>query len=250
MSLASKLADVMKAVQRIPKHGRNNFHNYDYATEADIVEAIRGELADRQVMLVPSVTGHSREPIGEKGSVLTLLPMEMEFIDGESNERIVKPWLGCGSDKDDKGIYKAMTGAEKYFLLKTFLIPTGDDPERDDKAQLKERDKATAKPDKATRKARVAPPIESGATFVEKVIPKSSGNTEWADVIFATGETLIARQPQLISLCTELAQGTQAVVVETHQNGKGKTELDMVRRWPVRDEAEENRILDASLVAL
>jgi hypothetical protein len=128
-ALAGKLAEVMASVDRIPKNGRNTFHNYDYATEADIVSAIRLELAQRSVVLLPAVTGSTREPVGEKGQVLTHLSMEFTFFDGESGESITRPWLGAGTDKEDKGAYKAMTGGEKYFLLKTFLIPTGDDPE-------------------------------------------------------------------------------------------------------------------------
>jgi hypothetical protein len=122
----------MAAVERIPKNGRNEFHKYDYATEADIVAAIRGELASRGVMLIPSIVDEQRHPVGEKGSVLTVLSMQMEFRDADSNESIVKPWRGYGTDKEDKGGYKAMTGGEKYYMLKTFLIPTGDDPESDD----------------------------------------------------------------------------------------------------------------------
>ena len=34
-----------------------------------------------------------------------------------------------------KGLCKVMTGALKYALMKTFLIPTGDDPERDETAK-------------------------------------------------------------------------------------------------------------------
>jgi hypothetical protein len=40
--------------------------------------------------------------------------------------------IGEGQDAGDKGPYKAMTGAQKYALMKTFMIPTGDDPEADE----------------------------------------------------------------------------------------------------------------------
>lgn len=127
--LIKKLAEVMKAVERIPKSGHNNFHNYDYATEADIVAAVRQLLAERNVMLIPAIVGRERESVGDKGSVLTQLDMTFTFFDGDSGEEKTFSWLGAGTDKEDKGAYKAMTGGEKYFLLKTFLIPTGDDPE-------------------------------------------------------------------------------------------------------------------------
>jgi len=134
-SLVKKLAAVMAAVERIPKRGRNDFHKYDYATEADIAATVRKELADRHVMLIPSITGEARHPVGEKGSVLTVLDMMMTFHDGESGEALSYPWRGYGTDKEDKGGYKAMTGGEKYFLLKTFLMPTGDDPEQEERRQ-------------------------------------------------------------------------------------------------------------------
>lgn len=143
-SLAKKMAEVMAAVNRIPKRGRNEFHKYDYATEADIVEAIRGELAQRHVILLPAITGKTRTPVGEKGSVLTELDMAFTFLDGDSGEELTRAWLGAGTDKEDKGAYKAMTGGEKYFLLKTFLIPTGDDPETEERPTAAK--KATAPP--------------------------------------------------------------------------------------------------------
>lgn len=137
-SLVSKLAEVMATVSRIPKRGRNEFHKYDYATEADIAATVRTELALRHIMLVPAIVGEQRHPVGEKGSVLTVLDMEMEFLDGESGESLKRTWKGYGTDKEDKGGYKAMTGGEKYFLLKTFLMPTGDDPEADNPRERKD----------------------------------------------------------------------------------------------------------------
>lgn len=149
--LAAKLAAVMAAVERIPKRGTNEHFNYKFATEADIADAIRKELSERHVILVPSVLGCEREVIAEKTKTyggetkvqrtwLTTIRMRFTFFDGESSDSITREWMGCGSDGDDKGLYKAMTGGEKFFLLKTFLVPTGDDPEfaakeKDDKDQ-------------------------------------------------------------------------------------------------------------------
>jgi ERF superfamily len=130
-TLASKLAAVMAAVDRVPKRGWNAVHGYHYPLEADVLEVIRGLLAERNVVLLPAIVGWRRDPIGEKGQVLTTLEMEFTFLDGDTGERETRAWIGTGTDNQDKGAYKAMTGAEKYFLLKGFLIPTGDDPETD-----------------------------------------------------------------------------------------------------------------------
>lgn len=156
-SLVKKLAQVMAVVERIPKRGRNDFHKYDYATEADIAATVRKELADRHVMLIPSIVGESRHSVGEKGSWLTVLEMQMEFLDGETGESICKPWRGYGTDKEDKGGYKAMTGGEKYFLLKTFLMPTGDDPEADEGKRPASRGEATPRREAAAQAAPTPP---------------------------------------------------------------------------------------------
>ena len=37
---------------------------------------------------------------------------------------------GSGVDTQDKGVGKAMTYSYKYMLLKTFAIPTGEDPDK------------------------------------------------------------------------------------------------------------------------
>lgn len=125
-SLHAKLAEIMAEVSRVPKRGRNEFHKYDYATEADIVEAVRGALSSRGISLVPSIKQVLRE------GTLTTAIMEFQFTDGATGETMTVGWAGTGEDKGDKGLYKAMTGALKYFLLKTFLMPTGDDPEADE----------------------------------------------------------------------------------------------------------------------
>ena len=55
---------------------------------------------------------------------------------------------GEALDKGDKAGYKAYTGALKYYLANTFLVATGDDPEKDSPSE-----KANKKVDKpATEK--------------------------------------------------------------------------------------------------
>jgi hypothetical protein len=124
----------MAAVDRVPKNGRNDFHKYDYVTEADILDAVRSEMAKRLLILVPDAESDAKsEPIGEKGDRLFTLRQRFTVHDGDSGESLSFHMYGQGSDKLDKGCYKATTGAEKYAVLKLFMIPTGDDPEREDK---------------------------------------------------------------------------------------------------------------------
>ena len=133
-SLVAKLAEVMGEIERIPKSGRNAFHTYSYATEADIVSAVRAGMAARGLMLMPSVEKSEwREVPGKQGpKKIITLTVRFTLHDGESGENMEFVVLGEGEDQGDKATYKAMTGAVKYALLKLFLIPTGDDPEADE----------------------------------------------------------------------------------------------------------------------
>ncbi|MBH0331449.1 hypothetical protein ABH14_16870 [Brevibacillus brevis] len=134
-TLVKKLAQVMKQVKYIQKRGKNKFHNYTYATESDVSEKIREELAERNVMMIPSVVGHStREHTNQKGNreYICTVDMQFTFLDGDSGETITFNTIGEGQDAGDKGPYKAITGAQKYALMKAFMIPTGDDPEADE----------------------------------------------------------------------------------------------------------------------
>jgi len=127
--LIKKLAEVMAEVERVAKHGRNDFHKYDYATESDITAAVRKAMADRGIMMIPHVLSLDWRAT-EKGQPIATMAVEFRVTDGDSHMTFTI--IGEGQDSGDKATYKALTGATKYALLKLFLIPTGDDPERED----------------------------------------------------------------------------------------------------------------------
>lgn len=134
-TLVKKLAAIMAEVERVPKAGRNESHRYDYATEADIAAAVRKGMAERGVILFPSVEKMEWADLPTKsGGTQKLCTLTVKFTleDGDSGETRSYTIIGQGSDTGDKASYKAMTGAEKYALLKLFLIPTGDDPETEE----------------------------------------------------------------------------------------------------------------------
>lgn len=127
-SLYVKIAKVMSQVSRVKKNGYNAFHKYNYATESDLTESIRSILFEAGLAFFSSVIEQERD--GE----FTKVKMEFTLADVETGEALTSSYWGEGQDKGDKGLYKAYTGATKYFLMKTFLIPTGDDPEGDTSA--------------------------------------------------------------------------------------------------------------------
>lgn len=124
----------MGDIENVPKNGWNSFHKYHYVTEADLVKAIRPHLAKAGIMMVPQSMTHAKE------DELTIVEVTYVITDGANS--ITVPSIGYGSDKGDKGAYKAMTGALKYALMKAFLVDTGDDPEGDTKTD----ERAATKP--------------------------------------------------------------------------------------------------------
>lgn len=124
-NIYKKIGEVMSKVSRVPKNGYNSFHKYNYATESDLTESIRPILQESGLAFFSNVLEQDRD--GE----FTKVKMEFTLADIETGEILTSTYWGEGQDKGDKGLYKAYTGATKYFLMKTFLIPTGDDPEAD-----------------------------------------------------------------------------------------------------------------------
>lgn len=134
--LYKKIAAVTAAISRIPKNGKNTFHNYRYATESDITDGLRDLLQEHGLaFLPPSVIAWERSETtkknGERGDDLTRVQLQFGLACTETGEVFTSAFWGEGQDGGDKGFYKAYTGAVKYFLMKTFLIATGDDPEQD-----------------------------------------------------------------------------------------------------------------------
>lgn len=131
--IAQALHQVMSRVSYVQKTGKNAFHNYKYAGEADLLEKLRPAMLEAGLLLIPSIKGVS--PIDEHG--VTTVQMEYTLVhkDGDIWPNVICA-AGQGGDKNkngvgDKGLYKAITGANKYLLFKLFQIETGDDPEND-----------------------------------------------------------------------------------------------------------------------
>jgi hypothetical protein len=131
-TLAGKMAAILGEVSRIPKSGRNKFQNYDYATEGDALDAIRPLLSKHNIAVFFDCV-----EVNDLENGRTRVRVQIELVCGDSGESRSSFAFGEARDVDskgntmDKGIYKAITGAMKYWMFKTFMISTGDDPEAD-----------------------------------------------------------------------------------------------------------------------
>lgn len=154
-NLTQKLCEVGKTITWMKKRGKvkGETFGYNYATEADLVLAIRMELLNRNIFLYPLTVSSSRSVVPGKSftkgdtttntvKYLTDTVMQWKWVDGDTGEEQVCSMPGCGEDSGDKGTSKSITMSEKYFLLKSFLIPTFDDEAQmtpEDKKALQQR---------------------------------------------------------------------------------------------------------------
>lgn len=136
LTLAQRLLNARKNMKNIKKDAHNNHQNYDYASAENVLSQIRKQLDKEGVtfkassklreIIEPARMGGGKQHMVILDSVYTLINAD------NSEDREESSWSSTGMDFSDKAIYKAYTGGIKYFLLQTFLIGTGDDPENDD----------------------------------------------------------------------------------------------------------------------
>lgn len=114
----------------VKKDGKNTHFHYTYLSERKIKETIAPLFKKAGIMFRINVTDATVTPVGSMQ--LTTAKMEYVFVDVATGEEIKGTFIGQGTDSGDKGIYKAVTGAIKYIMMSMFLIPSGDDPEKDE----------------------------------------------------------------------------------------------------------------------
>lgn len=128
----------------LKREGNNTFDRYKYFSEAQYKALFTELFASHQLELRSSVSDYSSFEGTEKQANGRLVKMEFELIDVETGFSESSTFVGEGIDKGDKAIYKAMTGALKYYLADTFMVATGDDPEKDSPDTKMNNQKASA----------------------------------------------------------------------------------------------------------
>lgn len=124
VKLFQKMARIMGELKRLPKTGFNKHFEYKYATDSDIADTIRELLSKENIAFFAEMV--SIEQIGKKSRAQFVFT----FACGDTGFTRSCSWFAEADDGQDKGLNKTATAAEKFFLLKTFVMSTGD--ERDD----------------------------------------------------------------------------------------------------------------------
>jgi hypothetical protein len=125
-SVYKKLYEMMKEELVAKKSGYNAYHKYKYVTEGDILELAKGVFLKHGIVCIPN-----QVEIENVKDDVTRIVYEFTLADPDTGDCIVLRHGGDGQDGGDKGIYKASTGALKYFLMKLLMVSSEDDPEND-----------------------------------------------------------------------------------------------------------------------
>ena len=137
VGLYTKLVKVRKAVPYLQKAERGQ--QYAYVGSSQVLTSLREKLDEEGLLLIPNVIKTNlitKDGLNSKGqprtTYLTELWMEYTWVDSETGAKFTVPFYAQGVDfEGEKGVGKALTYAEKYFLLKQFNIATDkDDPDR------------------------------------------------------------------------------------------------------------------------
>lgn len=135
-NIFQRISAVMQDVQYLAKDDQIEFGKTKYRaiSEEKVTTIIRKSLITHGIVIVPVKQEHSKD------GVLTTVDVTYRIQNVEDeNDYIEAVSSGTGVDTQDKGVGKAMTYAYKYLLLRTFAIPTGEDPDKISSAELDDR---------------------------------------------------------------------------------------------------------------
>ena len=125
------LRKALKEKGVLKKGERNAFDKYNYFSEAQYKALFTELFSEHGLELKFTELEYQTFDGPEKqanGRMPRLQFTLMDIDTGFGEDTVI---TGEGIDKGDKAGYKAYTGALKYYLANTFMVATGDDPEKD-----------------------------------------------------------------------------------------------------------------------
>lgn len=128
----NKLQEVMASFDW-EKDGKNTHQKYKYYSEAQYKRNFQDALLKVGLVWEMENIGYEFIPNATSSMHLIVAQFKGYLIDPESAEREEYTFFGSGADNGDKALYKAYTGALKFFLASNFLVAENNDPEGDEK---------------------------------------------------------------------------------------------------------------------
>ncbi|MEK3851245.1 ERF family protein [Paenibacillus sp. FSL R7-0340] len=135
LNLFQKISAVMRDVEYLSKDDKVEFGNTKYKaiSEEKVTATVRASLIKHGLIVLPIKQVHTKE------GNLSTVDVDYKIIDIDTGDHEIIVSSGTGADTQDKGVGKAMTYSYKYLFLRTFAIPTGEDPDKITSAELDEK---------------------------------------------------------------------------------------------------------------
>lgn len=117
---------VMELLDYVCKESKKVNNQYSFVSHDAVTAAVRAQMVDQGLVCLVTVIEHSQDGNRTDATIrakIVNIDDPSDFVEVDS--------FGFGVDTQDKGPGKAISYALKYALLKTFMLETGDDPERD-----------------------------------------------------------------------------------------------------------------------
>lgn len=133
MNLHQKMLEVMKAIEYLNKDDAVKYGQTSYRamSEEKVTSTVRKEFVRLGIVVYPV-----EQTVSKDGNITTTNTTYKMVNVEDPNDFIFLASSGQGADTQDKGVGKAMTYSFKYMLLRTFAIPTGEDPDKISSDQL------------------------------------------------------------------------------------------------------------------
>lgn len=132
LSLYQKISKVMEDVRYLQKDDHISFGktNYKAISEEKVTSKVRESLIKHGLVILPVEQQYQRN--GNLG----IVEVKYKIVDIDTGDSEILTSVGEGADSQDKASGKALTYSYKYLLLRTFAIPTGEDPDKISSAEL------------------------------------------------------------------------------------------------------------------
>lgn len=240
MGLCRKLIEIRKTCTYLKKD--NQGYQFKYVSSSQTLGTLRSKMDELGLLLVPAVKWHNvTEHTSSKGNKEFFTELEVEFtwMDAETGESLTCPFYAQGIDSGEKGVGKAMTYAEKYFMLKFFNIATDkDDPDAfqskysEKNGQTPAQDNQTAQPQNNQ--------TQTPAQGSQQAQPQAAGGTQ----------PLRATEPQVKKihvLCGKLGFTNREAKMEKVNiwlGQRGKAPIESTSEMEKRDASELIELLE------
>lgn len=205
LNIYQKLIEVRKVVSYLKKETEGS--QYKYNPSSQVLMSVKDKMNEVNLLLIPAITDKrvnqssieyydkDGRPTKRTITYFTELDMTMTWVNADNpEEKIVIPWYSQGVDiAGEKGVGKALTYAEKFFILKQFNIATDkDDP---DSVQKDEQIKQLS-PSQVNRLFAIAKSKGVDTAGVKAVLMKDYKKTQAEDLTKQEYDEMIKRIEQ------------------------------------------------------